>query len=118
MIVAGVMTGTSVDGIDVAIVEFKSETDWKLIDAKEKVLIFDWRSWWQIVTEDRGYDFHQSVGHGSGFGQNGHDDQNSQDFIRFHGKISTRKILFWFIITINTLEVFHNHKLLQKSKSI
>ena len=41
MIVAGVMTGTSVDGIDVAIVEFKSETDWKLIDAKEKVLIFD-----------------------------------------------------------------------------
>ena len=36
MIVAGVMTGTSVDGIDVAIVEFKSETDWRLIDAKEK----------------------------------------------------------------------------------
>ena len=36
MIVAGVMTGTSVDGIDIAIIEFLSETDWKLIDAKEK----------------------------------------------------------------------------------
>ena len=40
MIVAGVMTGTSVDGIDVALVEFKSETDWKLIDAKEKSFYF------------------------------------------------------------------------------
>ena len=40
MIVAGVMTGTSVDGIDVALVEFKSETDWKLIDAKEKSFHF------------------------------------------------------------------------------
>ena len=36
MIVAGVMTGTSVDGIDIAIIECSSETDWKLIDAKEK----------------------------------------------------------------------------------
>ena len=110
MIVAGVMTGTSVDGIDVAIVEFKSETDWKLIDAKEKVLIFDWRSWWQIVTEDKGYDFHQSVEHRSGFGQNGQDDRDFDDFIGFHGKISARKILFWFIITINTIEVFHTHR--------
>ena len=41
MIVAGVMTGTSVDGIDVALVEFKSETDWKLIDAKEKSFNFE-----------------------------------------------------------------------------
>ena len=40
MIVAGVMTGTSVDGIDVALVEFKTETDWKLIDAKEKSFVF------------------------------------------------------------------------------
>ena len=30
------MTGTSVDGIDIAIIECSSETDWKLIDAKEK----------------------------------------------------------------------------------
>ena len=93
MIVAGVMTGTSVDGIDVAIVEFKSETDWKLIDAKEKVL-----------TDDLGDKL-------TGFGQNGHDDRDSQDFIRFHGKISARQILFWFIITIITFEVFHNHKM-------
>ena len=40
----------------------------------------------QIVTEDRGYDFHQSVGHGSGFGQNGQDDQDFDDFIGFHVK--------------------------------
>ena len=39
MIVAGVMTGTSVDGIDVAIIEFKSETYWKMIDAKATVPI-------------------------------------------------------------------------------
>ena len=40
MIVAGVMTGTSVDGIDVALVKFTSETDWKLIDAKEQSFHF------------------------------------------------------------------------------
>ena len=45
MIVAGVMTGTSVDGIDVALVEFKSETDWKLIDAKEKSFYLGKKIW-------------------------------------------------------------------------
>ena len=51
MILAGVMTGTSVDGIDVALVEFKSETDWKLIDAKEKSFHF-WYYLFQYKIEE------------------------------------------------------------------